>query len=152
MVVERLILRHRAATITRQTFSQTCRFSSSNSSSSSSSSAPRQLAREAASERQSKISGRYQWWNIPAVVTPDVHPLEDGPDFTFCDGRPTPLSTRKQVERKLEQIELGKRIVERLDELKEIEAAHRDSQRLNEKSASDYQRQLPKAKGKPLKL
>ncbi|KAL6730292.1 hypothetical protein Aduo_001275 [Ancylostoma duodenale] len=90
--------------------------------------------------------GRYQNWKKPVYVAPHVHPLEVGPDFSVIEGRTIPVTSQKQLEYKLDQIRLAKKVVQLLEEVKEMEAAHKkaDARRLTESQQKEQLRPKPK--------
>ncbi|RCN50764.1 hypothetical protein ANCCAN_03150 [Ancylostoma caninum] len=95
---------------------------------------------------RSNYRGRYQNWKKPVYVAPHVHPLEVGPDFSVVEGRPIPVTSQKQLEYKLDQIRLAKKVVQLLEEVKEMEAAHKkaDARRLAESQQKEQLRPKPK--------
>ncbi|EYC18131.1 hypothetical protein Y032_0028g1693 [Ancylostoma ceylanicum] len=91
-------------------------------------------------------SGRYQNWKKPVYVSPHIHPLEVGPDFSVIEGPPIPVTSQKQLEYKLDQIRLAKKVVQLLEEIKEMETAHKkaDARRLAESQQKEQLRPKPK--------
>uniref|UniRef100_A0A915Q342 Large ribosomal subunit protein mL52 n=1 Tax=Setaria digitata TaxID=48799 RepID=A0A915Q342_9BILA len=69
--------------------------------------------------------GRVQWWKEPIYMAPHVNVLQRGVDFTFQDGRPVYITSLEELQRKKEQIELGKRIVKLLAEVNEAEKMYK---------------------------
>ncbi|VDK48855.1 unnamed protein product [Anisakis simplex] len=94
-----------------------------------------------------KPKGRFQWWKEPVYCAPHVHPLRRGVDFTYQDGRPLFVSSKDELKRKLEQIELGKKVVKLLGEIREAESLHADELRRREEEALKLQSLRPIAKG-----
>ncbi|KAL3997249.1 hypothetical protein ACH3XW_10165 [Acanthocheilonema viteae] len=72
-----------------------------------------------------KWKGRIQWWKEPIYISPHVNVLQKGVDFTFQDGRPIYVTSLDEVRRKKEQIELGKRIVKLLGEVRDAEEMYK---------------------------
>ncbi|KAK6728767.1 hypothetical protein RB195_006053 [Necator americanus] len=107
-----------------------------------------QLRNLSAAVQQTSINvkGRYQPWKKPVYVAPHVHPLEIGPDFSVIEGRTIHVTSRKQLEYKLDQIRLAKKIVQLLEEVKYMEAAHSraEAQRLSDLQQADLLRPKPK--------
>uniref|UniRef100_A0A0K0F4Y9 39S ribosomal protein L52, mitochondrial n=1 Tax=Strongyloides venezuelensis TaxID=75913 RepID=A0A0K0F4Y9_STRVS len=68
-----------------------------------------------------KSRGRFQNWRNPVYVSPHVSPLQVGPDYSFQDGRQLPFTSKAELDRKFEQVQLAKKIVKYLSEIKEME-------------------------------
>ncbi|CAJ0578163.1 unnamed protein product, partial [Mesorhabditis spiculigera] len=94
-----------------------------------------------------KETGRFKQHNPPIYVGPHVNPLDVGPDFSFVDGRPCYFTSRRQLERKKEQIRLGERIVSLLDQMNDLQKIHEeaDAQRRDEQNKINQRK--PQAKG-----
>ncbi|CAD6194782.1 unnamed protein product [Caenorhabditis auriculariae] len=84
-----------------------------------------------------KTQGRYQTWKKPIYVSPHQHPLEQSPDFSFKDGRPIHFTSQAQLDHKVDQLRLARRIVSLLNETKDVESAHRTANSLREKAKAD---------------
>ncbi|KHJ94546.1 hypothetical protein OESDEN_05526 [Oesophagostomum dentatum] len=92
--------------------------------------------------------GRFQSWKKPVYVAPHTNPLEVGPDFSVVGGERTVyVTSKKQLEYKLDQIRLAKKAVQLLSQVKEMEKAHKEAEarRLSESQKAELLR--PKAKG-----
>ncbi|TKR63447.1 hypothetical protein L596_027279 [Steinernema carpocapsae] len=91
--------------------------------------------------------GRFQNWKEPSYVSPHFSPLQRGVDFTFRDGRPIYATSKKEVDRKLEQIELGKTIVKYLADMREMEKMYIADNARKQAELAEKQRWTPKNKG-----
>uniref|UniRef100_A0AC35TH28 39S ribosomal protein L52, mitochondrial n=1 Tax=Rhabditophanes sp. KR3021 TaxID=114890 RepID=A0AC35TH28_9BILA len=94
------------------------------------------------------LKGRAQNWKSPVYVAPHVNPLQVGPDYAFQDGTKLHFTSKIEVDRKKDQIELGKTIVKYLAEIKEMEA---ESVKLNKEKmrlAEEHSQWTPIAKGR----
>ncbi|VDM48139.1 unnamed protein product [Toxocara canis] len=94
-----------------------------------------------------KPRGRFQWWKEPVYCAPHVHPLDRGVDFTFQDGRPLFVTSKREVERKLKQIELGEKVVKLLAEINEAESLYAKELDRHAKESAELKRLRPVAKG-----
>ncbi|VDK78989.1 unnamed protein product [Litomosoides sigmodontis] len=72
-----------------------------------------------------KWKGRVQWWKEPIYISPHVNVLQRGVDFTFQDGRQVYVTSLDELQRKKEQIQLGKQIVKLLGEVREAEEMYK---------------------------
>uniref|UniRef100_A0A914DVV1 Large ribosomal subunit protein mL52 n=1 Tax=Acrobeloides nanus TaxID=290746 RepID=A0A914DVV1_9BILA len=77
------------------------------------------------------MRGQYQHWKPPTYESAIVPILERGPDFTFQDGRKPLVTSKFQLERLVKQADLGKKIVQYLADLKEMEKLHEKEMALN---------------------
>ncbi|XP_041987774.1 39S ribosomal protein L52, mitochondrial [Aricia agestis] len=76
--------------------------------------------------------------------------LTDGPDYTFLDGRPTPL-LQKQKKRMLQQREFASKIVELSAELDFAKKRYQDNLRAEQEERDSIIRNRLRPKGKALK-
>ncbi|MFH4979982.1 hypothetical protein AB6A40_006691 [Gnathostoma spinigerum] len=98
-------------------------------------------------QRIRRPKGRMQWWREPVYYSPHIHPLQRGVDFTFLDGRPILFTSKFEADRKAEQIELGKKIVKYLSEMREAEELHTAAVERQKKMEEEWNRWSPKSKG-----
>ncbi|VDN51121.1 unnamed protein product [Dracunculus medinensis] len=94
-----------------------------------------------------KERGRVAWWRRAVYNAPVVSPLERGVDFTFQDGRPVFATSQRDLNRKLKQIELGKKIVKLLEEMKTAEILWLESVESEQQKEEEINRWRPLEKG-----
>ncbi|KAI3413858.1 hypothetical protein GPALN_011333 [Globodera pallida] len=88
-----------------------------------------------------------QWWKTPIYHNPVVSPLERGADFTFADGRRPTFTTESELKRRLKQVELGKKVVQYLAELRKAEDLYREQTFQRESGQQRIEQNTPKTKG-----
>lgn len=74
-------------------------------------------------------------------MSPVQHPLHMGPDFSFVDGRKPKITSFAQLQRREQQVQLGRKIVQLLKEVDEAEAllqTAEEQQRLRSEQASRW--------------
>ncbi|XP_038223528.1 39S ribosomal protein L52, mitochondrial [Zerene cesonia] len=76
--------------------------------------------------------------------------LTDGPDYTFLDGRPTPLLKKQQL-RMIKQQDYATKIVELTSELEFAKNRYQDKIRMEQEERDAVLRNRLKPKGKQLK-
>ncbi|CAL2027625.1 unnamed protein product [Caenorhabditis brenneri] len=91
--------------------------------------------------------GRVQSWRKPVYVAPHQHVFEQTPDFSFKDGRTVHVTSRKQLEYKLDQIRLAKKMVALLKETEEVEIVYAREQQARERREKEEIGRRPMAKG-----
>uniref|UniRef100_A0A0N4ZCY6 39S ribosomal protein L52, mitochondrial n=1 Tax=Parastrongyloides trichosuri TaxID=131310 RepID=A0A0N4ZCY6_PARTI len=91
--------------------------------------------------------GRYQNWRSPVYVSPHISPLQKGPDYSFQDGRQLMFTSKAEIQRKYEQVELAKKIVQYLGDIKEMEDYHVKEIKNKEQIEAEFIKWTPKAKG-----
>ncbi|KJH45744.1 hypothetical protein DICVIV_08219 [Dictyocaulus viviparus] len=91
--------------------------------------------------------GRLQHWKEPLYSGPHLNPLEVGPDFSFIDGRTVQVTSTIQLNYKLDQIRLAKKIVELLNHINSIEDLHKKVESQREADAKHIDSLRPKSKG-----
>uniref|UniRef100_A0A8R1I448 39S ribosomal protein L52, mitochondrial n=1 Tax=Caenorhabditis japonica TaxID=281687 RepID=A0A8R1I448_CAEJA len=91
--------------------------------------------------------GKVQTWLKPVYVAPIPHIFEQSPDFSFKDGRPVHVTSQKQLDHKLEQIRLAKKMVALLKETEEVQRVYKISCEEREHREKEELAKRPIAKG-----
>uniref|UniRef100_A0A8R1HUM4 39S ribosomal protein L52, mitochondrial n=1 Tax=Caenorhabditis japonica TaxID=281687 RepID=A0A8R1HUM4_CAEJA len=73
--------------------------------------------------------------------------IEQSPDFSFKDGRPVHVTSQKQLDHKLEQIRLAKKMVALLKETEEVQRVYKVSCEEREVRGKEELAKRPIAKG-----
>ncbi|KAL3085076.1 hypothetical protein niasHS_010145 [Heterodera schachtii] len=88
-----------------------------------------------------------QWWKKPIYQSPVVNPLERGPDFSFVDGRRLPFTTESEFNRRVKQVELGRKVVQYLAEIRHAEELCKENNLQREIVQQKIEQNMPKQKG-----
>lgn len=80
-------------------------------------------------------------------MAPHQHVFEQTPDFSFKDGRTVHVTSRKQLEYKLDQIRLAKKMVALLKETEEVQTVYAREQQAREHREKEEIGRRPMAKG-----
>ncbi|KAF1769878.1 hypothetical protein GCK72_001695 [Caenorhabditis remanei] len=91
--------------------------------------------------------GRVQSWRAPVYTAPHRHVFEQSPDFSFKDGRTVHVTSRKQLDYKLDQIRLAKKIVALLKETENVETIYKREQEARKRKEAEEIGRRPMAKG-----
>lgn len=91
--------------------------------------------------------GRVQSWRAPVYTAPHQHVFEQSPDFSFKDGRTVHVTSRKQLDYKLDQIRLAKKIVSLLKETEDVETVYKQEQETRKREEAEEIGRRPTAKG-----
>ncbi|CAI5437399.1 unnamed protein product [Caenorhabditis angaria] len=91
--------------------------------------------------------GKVQSWKKPIYYAPHQHVFEQSPDFSFKDGREVHVTSKQQLNYKLDQIRLAKKIVELLDETKNVEKIYEEELEKRRILEDSLIQKRPKAKG-----
>ncbi|KAJ1350189.1 hypothetical protein KIN20_005921 [Parelaphostrongylus tenuis] len=95
----------------------------------------------------SNLRGRFQHWKKPVYSAPHVNPLELGPDFSVVGGRPIQVTSKIQLEHKLDQLRLAKKVVKLLSDINEMEDLHKKAETQRLADAKQIESIRPKSKG-----
>uniref|UniRef100_A0A0N5C1V7 39S ribosomal protein L52, mitochondrial n=1 Tax=Strongyloides papillosus TaxID=174720 RepID=A0A0N5C1V7_STREA len=93
-----------------------------------------------------KTRGKFQNWRNPVYVSPHVSPLQVGPDYSFQDGRRLQFTSKAELNRKFEQVQLAKKIVKYLSEIKEMENMYDKGMAEREAREAEFIEWTPKQK------
>ncbi|CAO4362853.1 unnamed protein product [Caenorhabditis nigoni] len=91
--------------------------------------------------------GRVQSWRAPIYTAPHQHVFEQTPDFSFKDGRTVHVTSQKQLNYKLDQIRLAKKMVSLLKETDDVETVYARERETRERRDAEKQARRPIAKG-----
>ncbi|CAB60435.1 Large ribosomal subunit protein mL52 [Caenorhabditis elegans] len=91
--------------------------------------------------------GRVQSWRKPIYTAPHQHVFEQTPDFSFKDGRTIHVTSQKQLNYKLDQIRLAKKMVALLKETEDVEEVYKREQEARERREAEKIARRPIAKG-----
>uniref|UniRef100_A0A1I7UNY6 39S ribosomal protein L52, mitochondrial n=1 Tax=Caenorhabditis tropicalis TaxID=1561998 RepID=A0A1I7UNY6_9PELO len=80
-------------------------------------------------------------------TAPHQHVFEQSPDFSFKDGRTIHVTSRKQLDYKLDQIRLAKKMVALLKETEDVERVYKREQEARERREKEEIGRRPMAKG-----
>uniref|UniRef100_A0A7E4ZXF8 39S ribosomal protein L52, mitochondrial n=1 Tax=Panagrellus redivivus TaxID=6233 RepID=A0A7E4ZXF8_PANRE len=93
-----------------------------------------------------RTQGRAQFWQNPVYVGPYVNPLLKGADYSVVDGPKPIANTFTEAKRLNEQYNIGKQIVQALNELKTAEQLYAAKLAQDEQIAAEQTKWTPKAK------
>ncbi|CAB3408475.1 unnamed protein product [Caenorhabditis bovis] len=95
-----------------------------------------------------KNSSKIQSWRKPVYYAPHQHVFEQSPDFSFKDGRTVHVTSQKQLDYKLDQIRLAKKIVSLLKETQAVEEIYKKEVAQKEAREKEEAAKRPIEKGK----
>ncbi|CAI2294857.1 unnamed protein product [Caenorhabditis sp. 36 PRJEB53466] len=91
--------------------------------------------------------GRVQSWRKPIYTAPHQHIFEQTPDFSFKDGRTVHVTSQKQLDYKLDQIRLAKKMVSLLKETQKVGEVYERVEEQRERRRREEAERRPIAKG-----
>lgn len=91
--------------------------------------------------------GRVQSWRTPIYTAPHQHIFEQSPDFSFKDGRTVHVTSKKQLDYKLDQIRLAKKMVALLKETDDVANVNKRETEARERREAEKLGKRPMAKG-----